>query len=202
MRDESIFRLVIAAITLGGISLRIYFQTRANRTGGAIVPRSEPGFWLGVAALAPLMLIPLVAFLINPAWLGWDKIPLPRALRWAGAALALACFPALFSVFRRLGHNLTRTAGFRENAALVTNGPYRYVRHPLYTLGSLMCVGVTLMTSSGLMGVGVVLLMCLLPLRVAAEEAALLERFGAAYREYAARTGRFLPRIWSGNSPA
>lgn len=192
MRDDTIFRILIAALTVSGVAARIYFQSRAAHEGGPISPRREPGFWIGVVALTPLMLIPLVAFLINPDALAWSKIGLPRSLRWAGAALSIVAIPVLFQVFRHLGRNLTRTAGVRANAKLVTSGPYRFVRHPLYAVGTLMWIGVSLMAANWLMLLGIAVLLCILPLRMAVEEAALLERFGDDYREYARKT----PRLW------
>lgn len=75
-------------------------------------------------------------------------------------------------------------------------GPYRWVRHPLYTTGGTLLIGVGLMAANwfillfALLAVGLTFLV-VVPL----EEEALIARIGDAYREYMGRTGRLLPRL-------
>ena len=78
---------------------------------------------------------------------------------------------------------------------LVTGGIYRFVRHPQYT-------GLILFTLGWVLHWPAVLTLLLWPLLAAAyvwlarrEERALEHRFGEAYRVYATRTPRFLPRL-------
>lgn len=193
--DDAIFRLVLSGLALAGLGLRITFQARAARLGGAVIQRADhPAFWIGVVVLMPFLLGPLIVYLIDPAALPWTKMPLPRVARWLGAGLTLATIGLIAWVFATLGENLTRTAGFRTHARLVTGGPYRWIRHPLYSFASLACLGTGVMLASWPVLLGVTALLPLLSLRAGREEAALIERFGDEYREYVQRTGRFFPR--------
>jgi len=53
---------------------------------------------------------------------------------------------------------------------------------------------VTLLTANWLIGVTSLIVLALLVVRTPQEEAMLIERFGQQYRDYMARTGRFIPR--------
>ena len=75
-------------------------------------------------------------------------------------------------------------------------GPYRWVRHPLYSIGMGLFVGIGLMTASWFL-LAWALLACLLVLIVVVprEERELLQKFGEDYRRYRLGTGRLFPRV-------
>lgn len=85
--------------------------------------------------------------------------------------------------------------GDERRTALVTTGPYAYVRHPMYIGNVLVGIGVTLVAEN-ILALGVVTsMMCLLyRLVVRIEEAKLRARWGHAYDVYSATVPRFLPR--------
>ena len=83
-----------------------------------------------------------------------------------------------------------------EDHELITSGPYRLIRNPLYTAGGLIFSGLGLVAASWFLIGGAVLALVLVRLRLPKEEAQLEDRFGQEYRDYAGRAGRFLPR-WS-----
>ena len=82
-----------------------------------------------------------------------------------------------------------------EATPLIMHGPYRRVRHPIYSLQTLMLLGVLCLLPTVLSGAVLVLHGVCVGFKVADEEAHLLKLHGSAYREYAARTGRLLPRL-------
>ena len=83
----------------------------------------------------------------------------------------------------------------REKTILVRNGPYRFVRHPIYLFQTLMLLGAVLLlpTAFSLLLVGIHLL-CVY-LKAFDEEAYLLTVHGSEYRDYLSRTGRLFPKI-------
>lgn len=202
MNYEMPFRLLLVAVTLTGITARIVVQRRAARLGGPMRPgRDPPMIPFASALLIPLMLVPLIAYILNPAWLPWTSLPVPVALRCLGAGLLCLGAAILLAVFRSLGSNTSRHARVRRNATLVTSGPYRWVQHPLYSTAFLMWVAVFLMTARWPIALGLVLLAPMLRWRIRAEESNLLDRFGAQYREYVRRTPRFIPRLTAAPPP-
>jgi protein-S-isoprenylcysteine O-methyltransferase Ste14 len=86
---------------------------------------------------------------------------------------------------------------------LVSGGPYRYARHPIYTAMIAIALGTTLVFRSYLL-LGVTALSIVLHLWWAAAEERLLSSptgLGDAYRTYASHTGRFLPRARRARRP-
>ncbi len=85
--------------------------------------------------------------------------------------------------------------GWWRNGRLCTRGPFRYVRHPMYTAWiTLITGGAVLFFNSWIMLAGPVLLHLLWHKLVPREEKMMAAVFGDTYQTYAARTGRFLPR--------
>jgi protein-S-isoprenylcysteine O-methyltransferase Ste14 len=103
----------------------------------------------------------------------------------------------LFYVSHRgLGKNWSISLVIRKEHQLVTTGVYRLVRHPMYSSFFLLAVAQALLLpnwfagAAGLAGVGLMYVA-----RVRQEEQMMLERFGADYRGYMARTKRLVPWI-------
>jgi protein-S-isoprenylcysteine O-methyltransferase Ste14 len=121
----------------------------------------------------------------------------PRAVTFQWVALSLCIAGAALAIWSRwcLGSNWSSVVVVKRDHALVEAGPYRRIRHPIYTgllllfLGNAMLVG----DWRGLLAVAIVFASFWRKLRV--EEAWLTERFGPAYRDYRARTGALLPRL-------
>jgi protein-S-isoprenylcysteine O-methyltransferase Ste14 len=134
-----------------------------------------------------------VLYVVNPAWLSWFSIALPSGVRWLGAGLGAAGLILLVWVHQTLGKYWSATLQLKKEHALVTSGPYRWVRHPMYTALVLLFVGLFLVSALWLfllLVVASVLLFCRV---IDKEEAMMVEQFGEEYRRYMERTGRFLP---------
>ncbi len=107
----------------------------------------------------------------------------------AGAALALSCIIAFVFVGRGT------PAPFDPPRRLVVQGPYRFVRNPMYIGAGFALAGAALFYQSfELLGyIGVLFLVT--HLFVAAyEEPTLRRTFGKEYTEYCERTGRWWPK--------
>ena len=98
-------------------------------------------------------------------------------------------------VHRALGRNFSGTLALRPDHTLVVDGPYRWVRHPMYGCFVLLMLALLLLTANGVIGgLGFGAVGALLVLRTWREEAQLAERFGADYEAYRARTGALFPQ--------
>jgi protein-S-isoprenylcysteine O-methyltransferase Ste14 len=197
MTDESLFRSLVIISLAAVLPIALYYRIRSQATGEKLA-RSEEGIaiMVGLRLCGVFAWITLAAYLINPAWLAWSSVALPVWLRWIGAALGVLFVPPLlFWTFRSLGKNLTDTVVTRREHTLVTHGPYRWVRHPFYDVICLWVLSISMVTGSWLLALLGFVVIAMLVIRTRIEEAKLLERFGDEYRTYAARTGKFLPRL-------
>ena len=97
--------------------------------------------------------------------------------------------------FRSLGKNLTDTVVTRQQHTLVQHGPYRWIRHPLYSSAALLIAALSLIAANWFFFAVGAALLCVLIMRTRTEEENLVARFGDSYRQYMERTGRFVPRI-------
>ncbi len=196
MAEEDIFRAVFAGVYLVVFGVSGFHRWRAGRTRERL-DRSAEGLPVLILLRAGgiFSMLGALAYIIHPSWMSWASLPLPSAARWAGAVLAGVGLALATWTLRHLGRNITDTVVTRKNAVLVTSGPYRLVRHPLYTFGTLLGVALGLVAANWFFWAPLLLLWPVLAYRTRKEEAMLLERFGDGYREYMQRTGKFLPKI-------
>ena len=195
MTDDRRFRLILFAGFLVLLPVGIYHRLKA-RTDEKLDRRQEG--WFILVALRLMGMVGwagFMAYLINPAWMAWSAVPLPAWLRWTGVGI-FAITGALFVwTFRSLGKNLTDTVVTRQTHFLVTAGPYRWVRHPLYTTVALATLAVPLTAANAFIFTTGCAVLALLVIRTRREEKNLIARFGDEYRSYMLRTGRFFPRL-------
>jgi protein-S-isoprenylcysteine O-methyltransferase Ste14 len=76
----------------------------------------------------------------------------------------------------------------------VVEGPYRYVRNPLYEGDLCLILGAALLTRSWALMLLAALYVAQLALQLPLEERELRERFGIPYRRYCELVPRFIPR--------
>ena len=189
------FHIVFVLGFLLFMALRVYFFRRAAAEGGRMDVRdSRLSIVLRIALGMPLAGV-LVAYMIRPEPLAWAAISLPAWVSWLGVGLMAVALAMLLWVQLALGANFNTILGVRERPTLVTHGPYRWVRHPMYVVLFLYLLSILMVTSNLLIG-GFLLASFLFTvgLRVAKEEAILEEAYGEEYRTYKSRTGRFWPR--------
>ena len=126
---------------------------------------------------------------LHAAWIRFGTSAFGMSLVVAGYIGTLWCYAAMGRTWRM---GIDR----REQTALVTHGPYRWVRHPIYLFQVVMLLGVLLLLPTAVsLGLMLLHLVCV-GFKVADEEAHLMSVHGSIYRDYVARTGRLLPRLW------
>jgi protein-S-isoprenylcysteine O-methyltransferase Ste14 len=136
-----------------------------------------------------------LAFLAS--FLPWFVISHPRMALDAGTALLITGSLFRRTCFRILGRYFTAAVIVKADQPVIEDGPYRWIRHPGYTAGFMVFLGIGLALGSWLSLVIFILEMSLVySRRVKAEEKALLDTLGEPYREYMARTKRFIPFIF------
>lgn len=179
---------------VGWYVIRRPFERKAKRirVSKSFFDRWELGR-LGLAIVGSVVIPAVYALTGFPASLDRPFIP---AIAWVG--LLTLC--AALWLFRRshvdLGRNWSISLELREQHALVEDGVYRLVRHPMYSSFFLLGLAQMLLLSnwfagaSGLVGIGV-----LYAFRVRREEQMMLASFGEDYRAYMAHTKRIIPWV-------
>lgn len=135
----------------------------------------------------------------------WNSMPVaflqlrlyPDALwiRWTGAALTVA--GAAFAIWARiiLGRNWSAQVQIKQGHQLIRSGPYRFVRHPIYTGLLLALFGNALAIGAVRAYLAFVLIAIGFARKAKKEESFLAGEFGPAFDEHRRSTGFFLPRF-------
>jgi protein-S-isoprenylcysteine O-methyltransferase len=129
-------------------------------------------------------------------FLGWRFLKPDVALAWLGVALTAGGIAFAFWARFTLGRNWSGTVTVKEDHELIVRGPYRIVRHPIYTGFTLGMLGTALVVGElrGLIALGLVVLAWRLKWPI--EERFMLEEFGDRYAEYRKRVSALIPGIW------
>lgn len=154
------------------------------------------GLWGGTTVLL---------FVLSPWWLGWswDGVPPIQAIggALAGASVAVGTWAVAKMGWARLlfaGALFPPGEGAEENDVpqrLVLEGPYRYVRNPLYDTDFALILGTALLASNRFLLLLAALYAAQLALQLSLEERELRQRFGRPYRRYCEVVPRFVPRL-------
>lgn len=117
-------------------------------------------------------------------------------LRWVGVALTAAGL--LFSVWARvhLGRNWSGFVSLKADHKLIRTGPYRFVRHPIYTGLLIAAIGGVLVadTPDGIIGFALVLLA--FSIKIRREELLLTQEFGDEYLAFKQNVPALVPLLF------
>jgi protein-S-isoprenylcysteine O-methyltransferase Ste14 len=195
MGDDQTFRMALLAGLLVLIPVAIYRRVKSQATREKLDRRQEGLFiLLALRLFGVVTWVGLIAYLVRPGSMAWASVALPNGLRWIGVGLGWLALALLVWTLGSLGRNLTDTVVTRKQHTLVTNGPYRWVRHPFYCSAALLVLGSSLAAANWFLLLTGGLVFLLLVIRTRIEEQHLLARFGDEYRQYRDSTGRFWPR--------
>ena len=195
--NDNIFRLFAVIIMLIGVSISIFFRRKADKEGGDKISLREEGtaMMLALRVFGLAGWLSVFTYMLNPDWMAWSRVNLPDWARWLGIGMGVLGDVFSWWVFSNLGNNVTPTIVTRQKARLVTSGPYRWIRHPLYVMGLIVFIGFALGAENWFIALTGSLGFVLLTIRAREEEARLIEKFGDKYRLYMKNTGRFFPKL-------
>ncbi|HYU47177.1 MAG TPA: isoprenylcysteine carboxylmethyltransferase family protein [Terriglobales bacterium] len=197
-RADPIARAVFYAIIACWWIFLVTFALRARRMKSRETKRDRTamaGFCLQAVGYFAVWLSPLQRKQFSAI------VPMPRTAEVVLAVLTVALAAAsvwlVNAASRRLGKQWALAARLVEGHDLISDGPYRLVRNPIYTgmFGLLLATGLamsrwtTLLAASAVFAVGTLI-------RIRSEERLLRQAFGAAFDEYARKVPALIPGIY------
>ncbi len=141
--------------------------------------------------------IVLQAVAYSLLWLShfWNRSPPLWQIALATALLVLANVLS-WSATRALGRHLRFDAALGADHELVRSGPYRILRHPIYT--SMLCILLgtgLLVTPFPMLALAILVFLAGTEIRARVEDGLLLSRFGERFLEYKNHTAAYIPLL-------
>ena len=130
------------------------------------------------AVLIPFFLAAIVLYVFAPPWMGWARLPIPLFFQWLGVVIALGSNALFIWVHRTLDRQWSLSLRIKTEHQLITSGPYRYVRHPMYTALGIYTLGMILVSADILLLIFLMISLGYNIHRVDREEQMLIEEFG------------------------
>jgi protein-S-isoprenylcysteine O-methyltransferase Ste14 len=187
------YRIAVGGTWIIGYAIRLYYERQARkvqRVGARHLTRDRIFYWLVFAAF-----VLALAYAFSPL-LDAAHVPLPAAVRWLGLAFAVLGVALLRATHDALGRNWSGKLEIAAGHQFIVVGPYRRVRHPMYTALFCIALAYSLLSSNWIVAGANILAVALMYFaRVSDEEQMLIDQFGDEYRAYMLRTGRLLPRF-------
>ena len=188
-QDPDIYRRVVLGLWA---AWALYWFVSAMRVK-TTVRREPPGSRFAYVALGMIGGL-LIAWPTRPGgWLAESLWPRSATSYWIG--LALLCAGLAFAVWARvvLGRNWSGSVTVKEQHELIRSGPYRYVRHPIYTglIVALLGTAVTIAIARAFLGVAFIVGSFLSKMRT--EERFMRETFPQEYERYSAEVPALVP---------
>jgi protein-S-isoprenylcysteine O-methyltransferase Ste14 len=196
-------KIVFFVLLLALLALRAFFGWRARRSGHSFSfsDDEETQQADGKSAVIVVIILLFMACLlglygINPAGIGWLNASLPGWLEWFGVALGVIALGIQAWTHETLQEHWSRHTPSTTKYILVTDGPYQWVRHPMYLGLMFFFIGLALVSAFWPILVLALALILMFRRTASQEEAQMVDRFGDKYHEYMKRTASFLPRVF------
>jgi protein-S-isoprenylcysteine O-methyltransferase Ste14 len=185
MDTETIFRLIFALLVIAALGIRLYGHLKA---GTFHEPRRDydEGWLTRIVRPLPILIgIASILYIAAPHLMVWSAVHLPLWLHVAAIPFGVVVISLMAWVHLTLSKNFSGKLQIRNDHTLVISGPYRWVRHPLYTAVIALFGCVFLLTANWFIGLGgLAMVLAVILTRTPKEEAMLVETFGDAYRDY------------------
>jgi len=184
-----IFRLIISWLWLG---LWLVWLVSALTVKPSVKKQSWGSRWIQNPLIIAAFTF-LFARKLWPAPLHRRLLPESVTVMWIGLALATAGLG--FAICARLwiGRNWSGNVTIKEQHELIQGGPYRLVRHPIYSGLLLAFLGTAIVYGEAHCFIGFPLAVLGFGLKARLEESFMLQQFGAAYADYKQRVKALVP---------
>jgi protein-S-isoprenylcysteine O-methyltransferase Ste14 len=194
--NELIYKISFGVLVIAMNLIRIYYMRRYGKLHNKvkeIAPVREKRL---TQMMFVAMAVPGILWLFTP-WLSFGQFALPDGVRIAGFVIGVYSMWWFYRIHKTLGDNWSPVLEIRREHTLIVSGPYRWVRHPMYSDMILWLVSFVLITANWFYALTLCIgLSILFIIRIPDEEKLMTERFGEPYRNYMNRTKRLIPFIY------
>ncbi len=200
------FRISFLSLWISIGIVRGYYG-RKTKTHDSIVGISEKlktaknevgqGLLILTVIITVIGVIGIILYLLSPPWWTWTHLPLGEYIQWAGIVVSIIPIFYLVWVHRHLDNQWSIALEIHEEHKLITTGPYRRVRHPMYLGVFVYTIGLCLISLDILVILFFVFTIWINYRRIPSEEQMMIDQFGDEYLEYMKKSGRLIPSFRS-----
>ena len=140
--------------------------------------------WVAQTSSQPLLAMPAFA-LTSPAY---------ASCRWLAALIAVLCLVMTARCWARMGKDWRMAIDVGEKTNVITDGPFRRIRHPIYAFQILLMICTLIVVPTLPMLLIALVHFTVMNVKARSEERHLLQTQPDDYSQYVQRTGRFFPR--------
>jgi protein-S-isoprenylcysteine O-methyltransferase Ste14 len=194
MHHLNLFDAVYLAMVFACFLIRTPLEIRNRRIRTTEMREGALGKFLLMLVFTGSATMPLLYFVTH--WFDFASYDVPPVAGAIGIALAVPGIYLFWRSHRDLGRQFSPLLEVKEGHALVCDGVYRRIRHPMYTALFMVSAAQAFLIGNAVVGPAFLLAFWLLYVtRVDNEEAMMLAHFGPAYADYTRRTHRLLPSL-------
>lgn len=196
MDEELLFRILILSTYAVFAAIRIRYRIPAAKRERDQYPPSRLA--LGVLSISIIgYFLTLILYTFYIPMILIFNLPLTSIVRWLSVLLAIIFIPILYWVHSTLDKQYSADLSIKKDHNLIEVGPYRKVRHPMYTVFIVFTISIALVSANLIFIIFSLLISFSFPSIIKSEEMMLIDAFGDEYRSYMERTGRFFPPLRS-----
>lgn len=193
---KPVYEWPVLAAMLGWVLFSLYWSAAATHAPARIAEsRASRKIHEVLINVGYLLLLLPAAFPAKIPFVTARFLPDWTALKLAGLAVEAGSLALAVWARRTLGQNWSGPVEIKKDHQLIRNGPYRRLRHPIYTavLGMAVGTSITIGATAGLIAIAIIVFAYIRKIRM--EEARLREAFGGEYDEYRRETWGLVPGV-------
>lgn len=191
--SDNTFKLIFACLWIIYILIRRPHVNAYNHSRNKRGKTTASELVVFVSLTLGMLILPLI----------WVMVPsnlydlnLPVWLRLLGVVLAIFSLLYFYKIHQCLGQNWSPTLEINPTHKLITKGPYKRIRHPMYLQILLWVIAQALIISNLWASFsGLISWIVLFLIRVPKEEQMLIAHFGQEYKEYMKETNAIIPKM-------
>jgi len=197
MEENIFFRFAVPTILFIFILHRGYYVKTRTKPDAETIKERQADTTSRVAGILGLIgFLSVVVYTAFPQWMEFASTSAPNQVRWIGIGIATLGFGLLQWGQTVLGDSWSDTPRMMKGQSLITRGPYKFIRHPIYTAFILILGSLLLISANWLVGLSWLSMVIFeVTARMKSEEKLMIEFFGDSYRDYITRTGRLFPKL-------